>query len=340
MAMITQQLRGALAIDPSAEAIDYHHHWYSWGQLAKVIDDIEAALRQLGLPAEARVGVMLRNRPGHIAAAAAVLSGDRCLVTLNPVLPDERLCGDIAGLGLPVVIGEAEDLNRHGVAEALELSGTAAIILEPRLAGAHLLPGHDRVKADPARQLAPGVAIEMLTSGTTGTPKRVPLTRDAFDASFAGVLRYEKGRDFNEAPKLRGGVQIVVNPITHIGGIYGSLAALMSGRRQCLLEKFSVEAWHDAIKRHRPKVASAVPAALKMLIEAKLPKEDLSSLAAVLTGTAPLDPAVVDAFYELYGIPILSNYGATEFAGAVAGWSIEDFHDHWRGKRGAAGRKH
>ena len=42
--------------------------------------------------------LLLRNRPGHVAAIVAVLSADRCLVTLNPILPDQKLFADIAGL--------------------------------------------------------------------------------------------------------------------------------------------------------------------------------------------------------------------------------------------------
>src|SRR3546814_5127670 len=56
-----------------------------------------------------------------------------------------------------------------------------------------------------AMQTSPGVAIEMLTSGTTGTPKRVPLSRESFDASFRGFTRYERGRSFDDPPTLSSG---------------------------------------------------------------------------------------------------------------------------------------
>ncbi len=56
------------------------------------------------------------------------------------------------------------------------------------------------------------------------------------------------------------------------------------------------------------------------------------------TGTAPLDPDLADAFYARYGIPVLQNYGATEFAGGVAGWTLDDFKAHWTSKRGSVGR--
>src|SRR3546814_3016541 len=58
----------------------------------------------------------------------------------------------------------------------------------PRLDGVRVMRGDVRT----AMQTSPGVAIEMLTSGTTGTPKRVPLSRESFDASFRGFTRYER----------------------------------------------------------------------------------------------------------------------------------------------------
>src|SRR3546814_5122499 len=77
-----------------------------------------------------------------------------------------------------------------------------------------------------------------------------------------------------------------------------------------------------------------------MLLDADVDSADLSSLRALISGTAPLAPDLVDAFLEKYDIPICTNYGATEFAGAIAGWTIDDFRKHWTEKRGAVGRVH
>ena len=38
------------------------------------------------------------------------------------------------------------------------------------------------------------------------------------------------------------------------------------------------------------------------------------------------DPAVIAEFWQRYRIPVLQNYGATEFSGSVAGWTLKDFH--------------
>lgn len=340
MALMTEKLRAIMAIDPDRTEIDFDGVDYSWGQIANRVTEIEAALDAMGLPTDARVGVMLRNRPGHVAAIIAVLSTDRCLVSLNPILPDEKLFADVAGLSLPVIIADATDVARSGLTDALKLAGSAVIEIGPLLEDAKVLPGFETPARGVEIKLSSGVAIEMLTSGTTGAPKRVPLTRAAFDASFAGFTRYERGREFADAPVLRSGVTIVVNPLTHIGGIYGCIGALASGRKIALLERFTVDAWVGAVKRNQAKVAPAVPSALKMILEANVPNEDLSSLSAMISGTAPLSPDVVDEFYARYGIPILANYGATEFAGAIAGWNIDDFRNYWSEKRGSVGRLH
>ena len=336
MALMTEKLRAIMALDPARTEIDFAGTEYSWGQLAAIVRDIEAALDALALPVDCRVGVMLRNRPGHVAAIVAVLSGDRCLVSLNPILPDERLFADVTGLNLPVVIADSTDLARPGLASALKQAGSAVIEIDPLLGSAKL--ACDALNTQIT--LSPGVAIEMLTSGTTGTPKRVPLSRAAFDSSFRGFTKYERGRSFDDTPKLNSGCTMVVNPLTHIGGIYGCIGALAAGRKIALLERFTVEAWVDAVQRNRPAVAPAVPSALRMLLDADVDKEALSSLRALISGTAPLPADLVDAFYEKYGIPICGNYGATEMAGAVAGWTIDDFRAHWAEKRGAVGRVH
>ncbi len=336
MALMTEKLRAIMALDPDRVEIDFEGVDYSWGEIAQSVRSIEAALATIGAPEDARIGVMLRNRPGHIAAIVAVLSTDRCLVTLNPILPDNRLFADIEGLGLPVVIADASDLARPGVADALARAGSAVIEIGARLEGVRVVEGQVRTVI----KTSPGTAIEMLTSGTTGTPKRVPLSRESFDASFRGFTKYERGRSFDDPPKLNSGCTMIVNPLTHIGGIYGCIGALAAGRKIALLEKFSVDAWVAAVRRNRPAVAPAVPSAVRMLLDADVDPADLSSLRALISGTAPLSPDLVDAFLDKYGIPICANYGATEFAGAIAGWTIDDFRKLWPEKRGAVGRVH
>jgi acyl-CoA synthetase (AMP-forming)/AMP-acid ligase II len=91
---------------------------------------------------------------------------------------------------------------------------------------------------------------------------------------------------------------------------------------------------------YRPRAASLVPAALRMVLHADLPRADLESIQAVVSGTAPLSPDDADAFTEKYGIPVLTSYAATEFGGGVAGWTLAEHGKYWHAKRGSVGRAH
>ncbi|MBV9842367.1 MAG: long-chain fatty acid--CoA ligase [Sphingomonadaceae bacterium] len=330
-------ISAVLKIDPTAPAMEFEGRWESWGGLATRMGEIDRLIGSLGLDAETRVGIMLRNRLPHLAALYTLIATERCMVTLNPMYPEAVLVQEISRLELPLIIGGAADLARDGIVEAAREVGTALVALpEPWRGEAEIiLAPNDRTRLARA---APGVMIEMLTSGTTGLPKRVSLTRQAFEHSFATTLKAEGALD--APPTLRPGIQISAAPLTHIGGVWGSLTAICLGRKLVLIEKFEVAVWLDAIVRHQPRSAALTAAALRMVLDANVSREALSSLAAITAGAAPTDPAIVDAFRERYGIPVLTNYGATEFAGPVARWSLADFEVLWAEKRGSVGRLH
>lgn len=331
---LATQIQAILALDPSAEAVEFDRVWRSWGEIQAAADRACETLEAAGVGAEARVGVLLRNHADLVPVILALFLSNRCLASLNAASPDAKLAADIEEAATPAIIAIGSDWARPGLIEAASATGAAVIAIDGN--EARLLerpePGKWRVAT------APGIAIEMLSSGTTGKPKRIPLKLSNLEKALAGAASYEKGRDADAPPRLRSGVQIVTAPLAHIAGITGLMNNLLAGRKVCLIERFTVEGFRDAVVRHRPKVAGAPPSALRMLLDADIPKEDFASLVAYRTGTAPLDPDLADAFYERYGIPVLQNYGATEFAGGVAGWTLDDFKAHWTEKRGSVGR--
>jgi acyl-coenzyme A synthetase/AMP-(fatty) acid ligase len=178
----------------------------------------------------------------------------------------------------------------------------------------------------------------MLTSGTTGEPKRVDLSYEMLARSLAGAKHYESKR--GAGSKLRSGVAVIHSPLVHVAGLFRVLQCVMDGRAFALLERFTVEGWVDAVRRHRPATASLVPAALRMVLESDVERADLASLRSVISGTAPLSAADADAFTARFGIPVLASYGATEFGGGVAGWNLADHQQFWAAKRGSVGRAH
>jgi acyl-coenzyme A synthetase/AMP-(fatty) acid ligase len=183
----------------------------------------------------------------------------------------------------------------------------------------------------------PGVAVQMLTSGTTGTPKRVDLLYRSIEHEIVSTAHYGSS-GWRAEPRLSSGVAIIWNPLLHIGGLRGLITNLVAGRRIALLERFSVPTWAELVKEHRPRVLALVPSALRMVLDADVPKDVLASAQVVVSGTAPLAPELAAAFEAKYDIPVLVVYGATEFAGGVAGWTLRDWRQFGATKRGSVGR--
>jgi acyl-CoA synthetase (AMP-forming)/AMP-acid ligase II len=126
--------------------------------------------------------------------------------------------------------------------------------------------------------------------------------------------------------------------LVHIGGVFRVLQCVCEARPFVLLDRFELDRWADAVRRHRPRAVSLVPAALRMVLHSDLTRDDLTGVRVVTSGTAPLSADDADAFTEKFGIPVLTSYAATEFGGGVAGWTLADHQKYWRDKRGSVGR--
>ena len=335
MTQLADRIHAVLNLEPDKPAVEFQGQWYSWQHLKRHMDDLEGLLAESGIGPGARVGIVLKNSILLVPAILNLLSSDRCLVTLNASQPDSRLSADIVEAAPTVIIARAEDWDRPGLREsAAEID---ALTLVAGQSG-HAPLNADRAADTTERPVAPGIIIEMLTSGTTGKPKRIPLKQTSFQKMIFDAARFERSRAADDTPKLRSGVQVIAQPFAHISGLLALTNAIVAGRCSCLLEKFSVEGFRDAVTRHRPKVAYAPPAGLRMILESDIDKSDLESLMALRTGAAPLDAELTDEILERFGVPVLQNYGATEFAGGVAGWTLKDFHSNWSDKRGSVGR--
>ena len=335
MTSLKDLVKGVMSIDPDAPALEFEKSWTTWGDLSAIIAAVDAILSANNVPAGTRIGGILRNTPQIAAVIIGTITGDRCIVTLNPALPDEKLVADIIGLKVPVVIAETVDWQRPAIADVVREVGALGIEItgDPAQPARLVQP----LTGKDFRWDAEGVGIEMLTSGTTGAPKRIPLKARNFERGVLDAAAFES-RDPAAGPRLSKAVTILNTPFSHIGGLFGLFVTLSAGRKGCMLDRFRVSEFVDAVQRHQPKVAGAPPSALRMILDADVPKEALSSLVAFRTSTAPLDPDLADQFYEHFGVPVLQNYGATEFAGGVAGWTLPDFLKTGQQRRGSVGK--
>jgi len=322
----------ALARDPAQQAIEFAGQWVHWGELRHVAERVIALMRASGALDHAPVVFVSRNRPSAVAAFLAMLAGARTVRMVYAFQSAASLARDLVRLEPAVVVAAAEDFSAE-VRDALRACGGAAIALTEMDAAPveGLELSRQRGPAD-----APGPSqVEILTSGTTGPPKRFGLTHDMVARHIVSANKnYSPGdADYSRQPPA-----FLYYPLGNISGISSVLPTMLRGHRMVLVERFSVEEWRDHLRRHRPERASLPPAGFQMVLDADVPPEELAGLRSIASGAAPLDPNVQRAFIARYNVPILLSYGATEFGGPVTSMTAE-LHERWGDQKlGSVGR--
>ena len=332
------QTLAAQALDrpPATPAVEFRGEWRNWGEMRGVADRLAALINASGATPQAPIAFVARNRPSAIAALLGLIAHGRTVRMLYAFQASVALARDVERMQPAVLVAAREDFSNE-LLGVLRDQGAAAIALSEMDAAA--LPGFESSRVEVTSHDAAPPRIELLTSGTTGAPKRFGVSFDLIARHFVGQSLTQSGAGFAqrgasaELPPF-----LLFMPLGNISGIYTTLPVMLKGQRAVLLERFTVSAWHEHVLRYRPQISGLPPAGVQMVLDADIPPADLAGIRSIGTGAAPLDPTVHRAFEERYGIPILLSYGATEFAGPVTAMTA-DLHAQWgKQKFGSVGR--
>ncbi|WP_197373176.1 class I adenylate-forming enzyme family protein [Mycolicibacterium baixiangningiae] len=303
--------------------IEFEGRWHSGAEVTGYAAAVDAALREAGVDAHAPIGLVVRNRLPHAAAIAGSLAGGRWVSMIYSFQSPEAIAREVERVRPAGVVADAQDWTEPVIAAAARCGvGGVAISAEgPRMVA--------------VRRGAPGpvpasAGLSILTSGTTGPPKRQAIGEAVLERTVFSVT----GGLFaspDDPPELAywpfGGI-----------GVCQLIAGFATGKRLVLLERFSVDDWVRVVRTHKIPRAGVQPAVVRMLLDADVPAEALTSLQFLTSASGPLDPETRDEFEQRYRIPIRLAYGATEFAGSVCAWTpgmVEEFGDS---KRDSVGR--
>ncbi|MGL5813188.1 MAG: amino acid adenylation domain-containing protein [Aeromonas sp.] len=171
------RLARVLGGTPLAPAIAMNGHWLSYGELDARVGQIAAGLRGLGVGE--RVGLYLTRTPDLVASLLACLRLGLCFVPLEPDFPVERLQGIARQARLSAVLcDEVEGCPEFGCPLRLLSHVSNEALSEAVLRGeACAWPQVDDALA----------AYMMFTSGSTGEPKGVVISRRALLCFLDGI---------------------------------------------------------------------------------------------------------------------------------------------------------
>jgi acyl-coenzyme A synthetase/AMP-(fatty) acid ligase len=322
----SEHLAEFLVQDRAAPAIQYEGGWFSRGETADIVVGVDRALAAAGLGAGATLGLVMRELPWNVAGFYALLSTRRASLLFSGRLPDAALALEITTLRPAALIADARDWRRESVVEAAHAIGAMGIeITHDPNAPVRIVAGLDRPGPPPHHELPADCAVTMLTSGTTGPAKRIPVWYRELDARLA------KARPSS-------GVAINALPLHNMGGIFGLVDAVTRSRPVSIMERFDVWRWAELIREHKPRQSGAPPSVLRMVLDANIPPEYFASVEYHYGASAPMDPRVAAEFEARYGIPCFQGYGATEMKASVTNWTREERAEFKDSKAGSCGR--
>jgi malonyl-CoA/methylmalonyl-CoA synthetase len=276
-----------------------------------------AYLRELGVR---RADVVLFSAPSSVAMIEAylgILRAGATVLLANPAYTKAELrhlvehSGAVAAVAAEPAFGTLCELADDLPAFKLVLDVTA---LEH--------PGPDPLPVEPTG--SDEVAFLAYTSGTTGRPKAVPLTHaNALSSMRAVMAAWRWSAD---------DVMVHSLPLFHQHGLGGITATLLAGSRAVIGVRFDPDAVCETIEREHGTVLLAVPAMYERFVGCDAFRaERLHSLRLLVSGSAPLSPAMAARVEELVGQIPLERYGTTE-----SGLDVSNLYDGPR-KPGSVG---
>lgn len=137
------------------------------------------------------------------------------------------------------------------------------------------------------------------TSGSSGQPKRVVLSRDAVVASVEASARRLGER----------GQWLLALPSSYVAGVQVICRSLLAGHDPVVMKGRAFDEEQTA-----GRFTSLVPTQLHRLMQDEKQVEALRSLHTILLGGGPIDPALRQRAEEA-GVRIVATYGSSETAG-------------------------
>jgi malonyl-CoA/methylmalonyl-CoA synthetase len=254
----------------------------------------------------------LEERTAAVAArfaAAGLRPGDRLLVSATASV--DLAVAHIAAvrLGLVVVpVNTAFGPTEIGAVAAAANPALAVLDDPGRLPGVPSTGVAIDLPDGPAPDLeAAGpddTALLVFTSGTTGTPKGVPLSHANLLATSAAI---EVAWRWTAGDRL-----LLALPLFHVHGLgVGLHGTLLAGASAVILPRFDADAVLDGIAATRATLMFGVPT-MWVRLAASPRVAELAALRLCVSGSAPLDPSTFAALETGIGSPVIERYGMTE----------------------------
>lgn len=283
----------------------------SYAELGSLVVSLASDLRAVGVRRADRVAVVIPNGRDMSIALLAVCSAATA-APLNPIYQQSeyedyfreiRVSWLVTRGGWPTPAREAA--AKLGIS-VLELTPDADAIITEGSQG--IARKETPLGIDPPDEQ--DIAMILLTSGSTGRSKKVPLTHRNICVSVADVART---LELTASDRC-----LCMWEQFHIGGLVDLLLVpLASGGTVICTEGFDAAKFYRLLETARPTWYQGVPATVHELL-AYARKHNIasgaSSLRLVRVTASALSPQLMEDLEKFFGVPVITTFGMTEAA--------------------------
>jgi long-chain acyl-CoA synthetase len=276
-----------------------------------------AALRQAAHAAAAQLGggrfshaVLLDTNglPAPITLFAAAYAGVP-YVPLNYRLTDVELEELLQRVAPASVVSQPQFLARLRLPAGIVCPDAARLIAPAHAAVAPEAP------SDPG-----AIAIQLFTSGTTGSPKAAVLRHENIMSYILGTVEFGAAGEEEAA--------LVAVPPYHIAGISAVLSSTYGGRRIVMLPAFDAAEWLRLLAQERITHAFVVPTMLVRIMDQLAQPgtlREFPTLRAIAYGGGKMPLSVIERALAVFpDVDFTNAYGLTETSATVCLLTPED----------------
>jgi O-succinylbenzoic acid--CoA ligase len=285
--------------------VDTGEEW-AYRDLDDAVANVAAGLDAVGVSFGTRVGILQPTRPDYVRLVHAIARLGGVLVPLNVRKSTRQLAEQADRADLDVLVCGAETVETArdlGVETTVTIDGES----ETEADGIDRLPTSDSETLVPIGRDVDSLGVVLFTSGTTGEPKGVRLTRRNLLAS-AGASAYRLG----VTPDDR---WLCCLPMYHMGGLAPIFRTALYGTTLVVQREFDATGTATVLDERAITGVSIVPTMLKRMLDAGWGPP--ASLDTVLLGGAPADESLIERAVDR-NVPVYPTYGTTETASQIA----------------------
>lgn len=287
-------LAATAARHPSRPALQQGHRCVDYGATLRLAQQLGNRIQQRGVKPGDRVACLMPNTIEHYLAYHAVAAVGAILVSLNTRLS----------------VGELQQILRHSGSSLLLHDGSSDALVgqlaatTPTMLVAAGSGDEDTAPfvATPAEADAP--AQLYYTSGTTGLPKGVVLTHRNVCTHALTAIRELSLSDADRWAHIA--------PMFHLADAWATFALTAVGGAHVFLPAFTPAAALDLLVDARITVTNLVPTMLNLMVKQPDAALRAYSLRVMLSGGAPIAPAVVAQILSTFRCDYVQTYGMTE----------------------------